>query len=100
MTETNTIKNHPAYDIVREDPMVTKRGRAPGKLYNTLNQIMELTPGEWYRVAKFGSKAGASSVKTQIKSGKRSVPAGKFDFTARADDTENASYLYVRYVGE
>jgi hypothetical protein len=93
-------KNHPSYVIVREDPAFTRRGRTGGKLYNTLTQIMELTPGEWYRVAKFGSKAGASSVKTAIKQGRRTVPAGHFDFTARAADDENASYLYVRYVAE
>jgi len=87
--------NAPVYAPVRMDPPAPKRrGRANG-LHDTLVQITA-TPGEWFQVGTFKGKTGASSVKSAIEHGKRVVPAGSFEFTARATE-DGGSALFACY---
>lgn len=77
-----------------------------GKLYTELEKIMAHGPQPehptnegFYEVATYGSRSSAASTVTNIKKGKRKIPAGRWVFTSRGDVTTNTSVLYAKYLG-
>lgn len=53
----------------------------------------------FYEVATFDSRSSAASTVTNIKQGKRKIPAGKWSFTSRGNVAANTSVLYAKYLG-
>ena len=99
-TET-AVSARPVYTAVRMDPPAPKRRGRQNGLHDTLVEI-RTTPNEWFAVGTFKGKTGASSVKSAIEAvpSKRVVPAGSYEYTARADETNGGSVLFARFLGE
>lgn len=77
-----------------------------GKLYTELAKIMAHGPQPeepvnegFYEVATYGSRSSAASTVTNIKNGKRRIPAGRWVFTSRGEVDTNTSVLYAKYLG-
>lgn len=77
-----------------------------GPLFTTLSSIMAF--GEqpehpanegFFEVATYGSRSSAASTVTNIKNGKRRVPAGRWVFTSKGNVDTNTSTLYAKYLG-
>ncbi len=77
-----------------------------GKLYTALLKVAQHGPmghlpinEGFYEVATFNSRSSAASTVTNIKQGKRKIPAGKWSFTSRGDVKTNTSVLYAKFLG-
>ena len=77
-----------------------------GKLYTALLKVAQHGPmghlpinEGFYEVATFNTRSSAASTVTNIKQGKRKIPAGKWSFTSRGNVAANTSVLYAKYLG-
>lgn len=77
-----------------------------GKLYTALSSVAAFGPQPehpanegFFEVAVYGSRSSAASTVTNIKNGKRRVPAGRWVFTSKGNVDTNTSILYAKYLG-
>jgi len=64
-------------------------------LYAVLEQLTA-HPGQWARVAHYTNRGSAWSTASMLRTGRRRIPAGRWEFEGRASD--NGSDVYARYL--
>lgn len=82
-------------------------GVSKGNIFNELKKLKKkplsnvngLSSTKWYKLAEFTAKSSANATIVAIASGKRPIPSGRFEFTARCP-TKDSSVLYARYIVE
>ena len=79
-----------------DDEPRTKRAYR-GSLHRQLEQLVH-HPGESARVVRYPSASSAAAMASLLRTGRRTVPAGRWEFEGRRND-DGGSDLYARYLG-
>lgn len=77
-------------------PERTKRAWR-GTLYRQLGQLIA-HPGRWARVVRYPAASSATAMASQLRTGQRTLPEGRWEFEGRLND-EGGSDLYARFLG-
>lgn len=81
--------------LVREDPLW--EGRAPSKIVMNMIELRK-TPNQWGRIATYTMASNASRTATELRSGKRQRPPGRWEFTNGPTDDKRFG-IWARYLG-
>ena len=95
-------RTQPEYVMQPVDEIPPSEDSRGLRYFELLSPMVE-HPGQTYLIAHYATDAGASAVKRQLVRGKRTIPAGKWEFASRTwldpDTGIRRSSLYGMYVG-
>lgn len=88
----------PAAEVAAETPVDAPRAAPRGSLDLVL-ETLRSSPGAWARVTRFSSRHAAHAVASNLRTGRRPTPPGRWSFEGRLNDL-GGSDLYARFDGE
>lgn len=90
----------PDYTYAVEDPTPSATDPTDSPLIQNMRRAVEENPGEWVRVATYPSAQSASSVASDLRTGRRTKrrPPGRWEFKAQTLE-DGRGGVYAKWLG-
>lgn len=95
----------PTYELEKVEVLPEQVEASRSSFYLRILEHVAKDAGEWYRIARFQTAAGARNAANALGKGERNIPEGEWEFEARRvsnpDDPigPKHSELYARFLG-